>query len=345
MIVIGRTLLKAVRWFILLCLTLYLAAAVYFCFDASSRVREVLSCLVFAGILLPLLFCQKRKQRYGLPAIVLGFTVGWYLSITPKMDANWSKDVAVLPHVGIHGDKLVVQNIRNFHYRSDTNFDTKYYDKTYDLEKLQSVDLFLSYWGTTAIAHTIMSFGFADGSYLPISIETRKEVGEEYSAVKGFFKLFELIYIVADERDVIGVRVKHRAEDVYLYRLKITPLQARKMLLHYVESIDRLERKPKFYNALTTNCTTSILPHIRAFGPLQLHWSLLANGYLDRWRYDQGIWGHEIPFEEFRKRSKVNEKVLQAYDDPNFSSLIREGLPSIDYFNRHKPASDENNSD
>ncbi len=324
-----RFLTGCVRWLLLVGVTLYLSAAIYFCSDLSIEWRCVLSGLTLVLVLGIALLTGgwRRKIAFSSPLLIL--VLSWYLSLKPKMDAPWAPDVAVLPAVEIDGDIVTIKNIRNFNYRSDSDFDIRYYDKVFDLNQIRSVDLFLSYWGTTDIAHTIMSFGFANGEQVAISIETRKEVGEEYSAVQGFFKKFELAYVIADERDFIGVRVLHRNEDVYLYRLKPGPEEARKILLDYLKTVESLEHEPQFYNALTGNCTTSILPHLKSIGKIGFNWALLANGHLDRWRYEEGVWGFDIPFEEFRRRSHINDKVKAAINSHDFSMLIRKGLPSI----------------
>jgi len=312
-------------------LAFYGASALYFCSDISLGLRQALSAGILIGIIGPYLFTNTWKKFILLSGPIVILVYGWYFSLQPKMDAPWGKDVAVLPSAEIQGDSLTLRNVRNFNYRSDTDFDVRYYDKTYDLRQLKSIDIFLSYWGTTSIAHTITSFGFENGEQIAISVETRKEIGEEYSAVQGFFSKFEQIYVVADERDVVGVRVNQRNEDVYLYRLRPNPEQTRKILMAFLKTVNELKDTPKFYNALTKNCTTSFLPYFNSVNELKFNWAMIANGNMDRWRYDNGVWGFEIPFEEFRKQSKINEKVKAAGDSINFSSLIRENLPSIKY--------------
>jgi len=320
----------------ILLLALYAVGTISFCSNLSPELRKALSVLTFICILTPFIFSKTRRRGFLFASPALLLVYGWYFSLEPKMDAPWSKDVAVLPSAEIQGDIVKVKNIRNFNYRSDTDFDIVYYDKVYDLSKIKSTDIFLSYWGTTSIAHTIMSFGFENGDQLAVSIETRKEVGEEYSAVQGFFNKFERIYVVADERDVIGVRVNHRNEDVYLYRLRPGSEDSRKILMGFLNTVNDIKAKPQFYNALTKNCTTSFLPYVSAVYSLKFNWAMIANGYLDRWRYDEGVWGFDIPFDEFRKQSHINEKVKAAGNSSDFSKLIREGLPSIKYIESHR---------
>jgi hypothetical protein len=220
--------------------------------------------------------------------------------------------------------------VRNNDYRSETDFTVRYEDREFDLAKLRSLDLFLIHWGSPVIAHTIMSWGFEDGRYLAISIETRKEVGEEYSAIEGFFRKYELIYIVADERDVVRLRSNYRDEDVYLYRLDIPSEGPRALLLAYLDAVNRLEETPEWYNALVHNCTTTI-QHLA--GPLEQRswssWRLFANGYLDELAYEIGAIDRSLPFDELKRRSLVNERGQAADDDPRFSLRIRAGLPAM----------------
>ena len=173
-----------------------------------------------------------------------------------------------------------------------------------------------------------MSWAFQDGQHLAVSIETRKEVGEEYSALLGFFRQYELYYVVADERDVIGVRAGPRQEDVHLYRIRASPAFARAMLLDYLESVNRLARAPQWYNALTHSCTTTIRHHAQAVGAGNpFDWRILANGYIDELGYKRHQINTSIPFAELRRRSDITARARAAGDRKDFSALIRDGLP------------------
>jgi hypothetical protein len=173
-----------------------------------------------------------------------------------------------------------------------------------------------------------MSWAFADGRQLAISIETRKESDESYSAVLGFFRQFELYYVVADERDLVRLRTNYRGEDVYLYHLRTTPETARAILEDYLEEINRLAERPKWYNAMTHNCTTVIRHHIQHVAPGNpWNWRILVNGVIDQLGYMRGTVDTSLPFEELRQRSHVSEEAQAADDDPDFSLRIREGLP------------------
>jgi hypothetical protein len=199
-----------------------------------------------------------------------------------------------------------------------------------DLSRVRSLDMFLVYWGSPAIAHTIMSWGFEGDQYLAVSIETRKTKGQDYSALRGFFRQYTLIYVVADERDVVRLRTNYRGEDVYVYRLDGSPEGARLLLLAYLRVINALRERPEWYNALTHNCTTAIqgVAH-----PYQRRswwsWKLFLNGYLDELGYDIGAFDRSLPFPVLKAASRVNDRALAAGDDPRFSVRIREGLPRM----------------
>jgi hypothetical protein len=174
-----------------------------------------------------------------------------------------------------------------------------------------------------------VSWDFEGAPPLAISIETRKAKGQEYSAVKGFFRQYNIIYVAADERDIVRVRTNYRGEDVYLYRLKATPEQARALLIDYVATMNALVETPEFYNALVDNCTTSIRHHVTRVepNPPRADWRLLANGYGDRMLYERGSIDTRLPFEALRAKSHINAVARSLDQDPDFSQGIRTGLP------------------
>jgi hypothetical protein len=223
---------------------------------------------------------------------------------------------------------VTIENVRNFKYRSESDFDQRWETRTYNLDRIRGVDLFLSFWGPTQIAHTIASWEFDDGQHLAISIETRKERGESYSALRGFFHQYELYYVVADERDLVGLRTNYREEQVFLYRIRLPASQARALLFDYLYEINRLAKYPQWYNALTQNCTTTIRGHAQNVGVGgRLDWRLLANGRLDQLLYERGQIDTELPFAELRVRSNITERAKLAGNSPDFSARVRDGLP------------------
>jgi Domain of unknown function (DUF4105) len=288
---------------------------------------------IFAVASLVALVGMYRKQwaRLGFLGAFAVVLVYWFL-MPPSNNRDWQPDLAVLSWADIKGDQVTIHNIRNCDYRTETDFTVRYYDKTFDLSKLKGVDFFLVYWGSPNIAHTMMSFDFEGQGNVCFSIETRKEKGEDYSTVKGFFRQYELIYVVADERDLVRLRTNYRekgkGEDVYLYRLKASPEVARKVFLSYLREVNRLKERPEWYNALTENCTTSIRKHTMPYNPNhRLDWRMIANGYIDEMLYERKAITTSLPFAELKKLSYINPRAQAADKDPAFSQLIRVGLP------------------
>jgi hypothetical protein len=254
------------------------------------------------------------RGRFAAPAATLlaAAVLAWWLSIPPRNDRDWTADNARLTVASVEGDRLVVDNVRDFRWRSDADFDERWERREYDLATITGLDLFLCYWGPREIAHTILSWEFADGRHLAISIETRKERGEEYSALRGFFRQYELYYVVADERDVIRVRTDCRGEEVYLYRLRTPPERARRMLLDYLASVNDLSAHAAWYNAASQNCTTRIFGHVDAIlGEIPLDFRIFRNGRIDEMLHEEGVINAELSFEAQRAASRVGARAAQ----------------------------------
>jgi hypothetical protein len=260
-----------------------------------------------------------------LPVVVV---ILWWISIPPTNSRDWTPDVARTARAAFDGSFVTIRNVRNFKYRSETDYDQRWETRTYDLDRIRGVDLFLSFWGPTQIAHTIVSWEFEDRQHLAISIETRKSKGESYSALRGLFRQYELYYVVADERDLVGLRTNYRGEQVYLYRVRIPSSQARALLVDYLDEANRLAAHPQWYNALTQNCTTTIRGHAQNVGAGgRLDWRLLANGHIDQLLYERRQIDTDIPFNDLRSRSNITERAKAAGDSTEFFTRIREGLP------------------
>jgi hypothetical protein len=281
------------------------------------------------GSLAVLLWLRPFWRAFALWGIGLIAILIWWNTLRPSNDGEWQTDVAKLSWVEVQGEQLTFHNIRNFDYRTETDFTVHYEDRVYDLSKVRGFDIFMSYWGSPAIAHTIMSWEFDGSPPLAISIETRKQKGQDYSAVKGFFRQYEIAYVAADERDIVRVRTNYRGEEVYLYRLNVTPEQARAVLMEYVITMNALVDTPEFYNALVDNCTTNIYGHVRDAIPNapRADWRLLANGYGDEMLYEHGNIDTRLPFPQLRSLSHINARAKTLDQDAEFSQGIRQGLP------------------
>ena len=265
-----------------------------------------------------------------LAAAFVAFLIRWH-GVQPSNDRDWQRDVAVLPFATFDGDLVTIHNIRNFDYRSETDYTPRYYDKTFDMRKLDSVDLIAVYWMGDAIAHIMASFGFAGQDFVAVSIETRKERGETYDTLKGFFRQYELTYIVGDERDLIRLRTNYRKdppEDAYLFRTNAPPENVRRLFLSYVQQINSLKDRPEFYNTLTTNCTTNVLMHTKVNpGTRRYSWKILLSGYAPLYTYEIGRLDTSLPFEELKRRSHINAAAQAADKAADFSQRIRAALP------------------
>ena len=250
--------------------------------------------------------------------------------IPASNDRDWQPEVSVTPQATVNGDLVTIRGVRNFDYRSESDFTPRWEDRTYDLGKLDSADIIAVYWAGKAVAHIMVSFGFQDQDYLAVSIETRKEKGESYSTVAGFFRRYELCYVVADERDVIRGRTTYRQpqEDVYIYRTRAPQRNIRRIFLDYIQAMNDMRVHPRFYNTLTTNCTTTILMHTRIHPESPpMSWKVLLSGYLPQYLYELGRIDTAKPFADLEKLSRVNEHAHAADKDPSFSQRIRQGLP------------------
>ena len=239
---------------------------------------------------------------------------------------NWSPDQVVLPRAEIHEPSVTVRNIRNCAYRSEQDFDVRYYDKTFDLGQLDSVYfIVVPFPETPRLAHTFVSFGFAGRDYLAVSAEVRKEKGQTYSPVDGLFNQYQIMYVVGDERDLIGLRANYRLNDVYLYRARATPQQVRTLFVDMMQRVNKLAEKPEFYNTLTNNCTTNIVAHVNRLSPHRVgfDYRVILPGYSDRLAYDLGLLDTELSFEATRERSRITREACLYRESPTFSQDIR----------------------
>jgi hypothetical protein len=303
--------------------------AIYYDGPATDTFRTILASAFAAGTLAALGAFSTRKFRWiaaGCYAAIFFMLVTWWSRIEPSNEREWQTEVAILPYATFNDNLVTVHNIRNFDYRTETDFTPEYYDRTYDLTKLDSADLVAAYWMGPMIAHIFLSFGFGD-DHLAVSIEARKEINEGYSSIKGFFKQYELIYIVGDERDLIRVRTNYRKdppEDVYLYPLAGSLENAKRVFLDYMKTINDLGKRPRFYNTLTANCTNVIWMHTRLNpGHVPFSWKILLSGYTPEYLYEQGKLPTYLPFEELQTRARINSRAVRADQDPDFSSRIR----------------------
>jgi hypothetical protein len=280
------------------------------------------------------LFFFVKPWRWKLTAFAAWFALvlGWWLTLKPTHEADWQPDVAQLARAEIDGDLVTLHNVRNCEYRTEKDYTPRWETRTVRLSQLTGIDMAIDYWGSPYMAHPIVSFQFADAPPVCFSIETRKKKGQSYSAIGGLYRQFELVYIAADERDVIRVRTNYRkGEDIYLYRLAIKPEKARERFMEYLGALNRLHEKARWYNAITTNCTTTIRSQHNASERLPWDWRMLVNGKGDELLYERkAIRTADLPFAELKRRVHINAAAREANDSPDFSKLIRAGVPGMD---------------
>jgi hypothetical protein len=270
----------------------------------------------------------RPRMRAAFLAAFLA-VVGWWITIRPSHDRPWRPEVAVMPRAIIDGDRVRLTGVRNFDFRSRNDFTVRYEEREIQPSHVTGLDFYVSYWSEGLVGHTFVSFLFDNAPPLSISIETRPEVGEGFDPLASLFKQFELIYVVGDERDIVGVRTNHRRETVYLYRLNTAPEHARRLLMIYLERINELADRPEFYHLLSNSCTINIIRYANAAGREgRFDFRHLFNGLIDSYLSHSGRVDTTLPFEELRRRSLINEVAQAADGEPEFSERIRAGLPN-----------------
>lgn len=265
-------------------------------------------------------------------ALLAGFVVTvvvwnvWWATLRPRTDRAWAPDVGRQTSGCFEGGLLTVSDVRCFDWHTETEFVERWETRSYELSRLDSIDLFASYWASPSIAHLIVSFGFEGSDQLAFSIEVRRQRGELWSNFAGFFKAYELVTIAADERDIIRLRTTVRREDVYLYRMESTPAFRERLLRAYIADCNRLVKRPRFYHTIITNCTTQIVRLVRAAGRrVPFDWRVIVSGHMPAYLHRIGIVGPWGSFAEVKRRAAISA-VGQAVDrDPEFSRRIRAG--------------------
>jgi len=267
----------------------------------------------------------RQKIFYGI-FTVIGIFVIWQFTLQPSNNRDWSPDQTVLPYAEFDGDKVTIHNIRNFEYDSTTEYIPAYYDKTFDLDELSSVYYLVEPFGSIGAAHTFVSFGFNNKDYVAVSVEIRKEKGESFSPTKGLFRQYELMYVVADERDVIKLRTNFRKDPVYLYPVETTPGKMRLAFIDILERVNKLAKEPEFYNTFTNTCTTNIARHVNKVTPNRIpkDLRLLLPENSDELAYELGLIDNSITLEEARAKYLINEKAELYANAADFSIKIRE---------------------
>jgi uncharacterized protein DUF4105 len=287
----------------------------------------VLWSLLYLGLLAALFGWRAWWAPIAL-AVALALLIGWWTTIRPRNDRVWSDDVARLLSGEVHGSRVTLHNVRDFDWRADDDYDARWETREYDLDHLVSADAILSYWSSEAIAHAMLSFGFDDGRHVVFSMEIRREKGEAFSEVGGFFKQFELVLIAADEHDIVRVRTNVRGEDDYIFPLRMPNEAMRSLFLSYVNAANDLVGQPRFYNTVTSNCTTIVYRMARRIdNGLPFDIRLLLTGYLPGYLRDNGALDPRLSVDEWRKQGRITDRARATKPGDDFSAIIREGVP------------------
>ncbi|BDZ75025.1 membrane protein [Methylophaga marina] len=334
--------LRLVTGFVVLMLTVWGALALWHQVvqPAARMVTLVLWTTSGLSVVVALTGLPSRKA-HTLTAVTFASAVAimtaWWSTLKPSHDRLWADEVSQLLEARVEGNHVLLKNVRNFEWRSETDYTPRWESRTYDLARLRSADLVLSYWMGPNIAHTLVSFGFDDGERIVFSLEIRKERHESYTAVGGFFRQFEQVLVAADERDIVHTRSNVRGEDVYLYRLQMSQEKVRSLFLKYLDAANELRRTPRFYNTLTSNCTTIVFELARLIAPaLPIDYRLLLSGHFAEYVYDLHGLTLGYRYGELQTRGHINERALASdASDADFSVSIRQGVPGI-------PASEAN---
>ena len=318
----------ATIWLLLALLTLWAMAALYV--DIRIPALRIPVTLVYVIGISTILF-KLKGSGWAAALCLVGFcgVLAWWLTLKPSNSGNWQSDVDRTAWAEMDGDRVTIHNLRNCDYRAETDYTNCWIDRTLFLSQIRAADFFLTNWGIPFASHPIVSFQFGDNEHVAFSIEVRYKIGQAYSTILGFFRQYELIFVTADERDVIRLRTNYRKdEEVYMYRVQVQPEIARAMFFTYINRLNKLKNQPEWYNALTRNCTTALDKQLAADvkSPHPWNYQLVLNGTLDRLLYDRGrLVAGGLPFPELKQREHINAAARSADRSAEFSAVIRVG--------------------
>jgi Domain of unknown function (DUF4105) len=321
-----RTIVWTCGWVIALGCAVWAFGALHYDFPVG---KTVVAWVFIAVVIAAVVFLRRPVRKLAAVFFAFAMVLVWWLTLKPSNEGNWQPDVAQLAWADIKGDEVTFHNVRDCDYRTATDYTPRWETRTVRLSQITGIDLAIDYWGSPWIAHPIVSFQFADAPPLCFSIEIRKTAGQSYSTIGGLYRQYTLIYIVAEERDVIRLRTNYRHEDIYLYHTAAPPDRARQRFLEYVHTLNTLRTQPRWYNAVTANCTTSIRTQHPSNERVSWDWRILLNGKADEMMYEHGAFvTGGMSFTELKQRSLIDDRAKAADASPDFSQLIRVGLPA-----------------
>jgi hypothetical protein len=286
--------------------------------------------LAFAVACIGALWCGHPGTGIAVFAVAHGLLLVWWQNLRPSNNREWADDVAQTVGGKIDGSVVTLDKVRDFEWRSNTDYTPRWTTRSYDLARLSSLDMIVSYWDRPSIAHVLISFGFSEDEYVSFSVEIRRDKRQSFSEIGGFFKEFELVVIAAEERDIVRLRTNVRREQTYLFRLNIEPAVMRALFLAYVAEANTLVREPRFYHTIMGNCTTVLYRMLRRIvRRLPFSYRVLLSGYMPEYFYSTGYLDQRYPLEELRVLGYVSERGRLADASPTYSRDIRRGIPPL----------------
>ncbi len=306
------------------CIVLWMAGAIYFDVCRGRRLARPVAIAWVVLVVAAFVLWQPIWQPYVCLLTILALFLVWWLRLKPSHDREWEPVVAQLPRILLDGDRVTIENVRNFDYRSLLDFTPRYDTRTYHLSNLRGVDIIFFNWGIPLMSHPVLVFDFGPDSRICISIEVRFRRGQGFSLTRSLYRQQELIFVVADERDIILRRTKYgRPQEAHLYRMNVPLEEMRVAFLDYARAINDLHDRPRWYHGLTANCTTTFyrLPNSRC----RLDWRVIANGRLDRALYKDGRLDRTLPFAQLRRLAYFNEAANSA-PEVGFGDYVRREL-------------------
>jgi hypothetical protein len=306
------------------------ALALRYKMPGGMRIMSAVLWSAFAVACIGAFWCGRLGTGVTAFALAHGLLLIWWRSLRPSSDREWADDVAQTVGGKIDGNVVTLDKVRDFEWRSNSDYTPRWTTRSYDLARLHSLDMIVSSWARPSIAHMLISFGFSGDDYVAFSVEIRRDKRQSFSEVGGFFKEFELVVIAADERDIVRLRTNVRREQTYLFRLKFEPAVMRALFLAYVAEANALVREPRFYHTIMGNCTTVLYRMLRHIvRRLPFSYRVLLSGYMPEYFYGIGYLDQRYPLQELRALGYVSERGRLADASPTYSTDIRRGIPPL----------------
>jgi hypothetical protein len=327
--IISKVLRSLIIWTIFLSMHVWAGMALYFCAFPSDEKLRLWITVAYAAVTVLVLIVHRFRRKGLIISLFFFITVAmWFRAINPKQHGDYPEHLR-MPSAELNGDYVTVHNVRNCDYGMLQDFDVRYESRRFDLSQLESVDLLVNYRGPERAAHSFLSFGFKNGTYVAVSAENRPELTEAYDILKGFFKQYELIYIWADERDLVRLHTNYLDEDVYLFRIYNVDQQViRKLFISVLNRTMKLARFPEFYDAFQATCMNTIDRHMieAHVYDIPLWQRSILTGTIDVRLYNEGFLDTNVPFVELRRAAQINDRAKAADQDKEFSAKIRTHL-------------------